>query len=272
VRFGGERKCLAAFECLDQMFRLILMIAHELVIFCHALFQEQVHPTRCKQVFVDDPEKDADVLLDELLEIAQDGMKDGTVVAIGEIGLDYDRLQFCPAEIQREYLQRQITRVAQPTGLPLFLHNRSVGDDLYKMLIDLGWENGGVVHSFDDTLELATKFIDLGLFIGMNGCSLRTKDNLQTAQSLPLERLLLETECVCYHFRRVAFFFPAALLLTLLYCQLDGRFLLSHVSPFSMLLFFLRQLSLLRSPKDPSRIPVHSNSFPGQIGKEIRTR
>jgi len=147
-------------------------------------------------VFVDDPNTDADALLKELLEIAQDGMKDGTVVAIGEIGLDYDRLEFCPADIQQQYLKRQLQIVALPTGLPLFLHNRSVGSDLYNILLDLGWKNGGVVHSFDDELELATKFIELGLFIGLNGCSLRTDESLENAKNLPLDRLLLETECV----------------------------------------------------------------------------
>jgi Tat protein secretion system quality control protein TatD with DNase activity len=53
----------------------------------------------------------------------------------------------------------------------------------------------GVVHSFDDTLELAQLFMnDLGLYIGLNGCSLRTKENLATVQQLPLDRILLETE------------------------------------------------------------------------------
>lgn len=67
-----------------------------------------VHPTRCKQVFEnssnsndDTAASTADDLLQDLLAIAKDGMIDGTVVAIGEIGLDYDRLEFCPADIQK---------------------------------------------------------------------------------------------------------------------------------------------------------------------------
>jgi TatD DNase family protein len=152
-----------------------------------------VHPTRCKESFVDN-DANADALLNELLEIAKDGMEDGTVVVIGEIGLDFDRLQFCPADIQREYFKRQLECVAQPTGLPLFLHNRSVGDELLAENRDW-WKKGGVVHSFDDTLELGTKLInDLGLYIGLNGCSLRTEECLQHCKELPLGRLLLETE------------------------------------------------------------------------------
>jgi TatD DNase family protein len=168
-----------------------------------------VHPTRCSQVFegaVAEPSEketaterrivDADALLEELYEICCDGMTDQTVVAVGEIGLDYDRLDFCPADIQQTYLIRQLQVLAQRTGLPLFLHNRSVGSDLYDILKRHGdcWKRGGVVHSFDDSLELANKFIDMGFYIGLNGCSLRTEQNLQVVAQLPLERILLETE------------------------------------------------------------------------------
>jgi len=173
-----------------------------------------VHPTRCKQVFeniaTDDgggasnPEQNqhveretADDLLQQLLDIAKDGMADGTVAAIGEIGLDYDRLQFCPKDIQRKYLIRQLQELAKTTGLPLFLHNRSVGTDLLDILTEHSdcWKNGGVVHSFDDELKLATQFMELGLYIGLNGCSLRTPSNLQVARDIPLGRILLETDC-----------------------------------------------------------------------------
>jgi TatD DNase family protein len=164
-----------------------------------------VHPTRCSQVFegtaneacdAEQRSADAVALLEELYEICCDGMTDQTVVAVGEIGVDYDRLDFCPADIQQRYLIRQLQVLAERTGLPLFLHNRSVGSDLYDILKQHGdcWKKGGVVHSFDDTLELANKFIDMGYYIGLNGCSLRTDQNLQVVAQLPLERILLETE------------------------------------------------------------------------------
>ncbi|KAG0477087.1 hypothetical protein HPP92_013928 [Vanilla planifolia] len=58
-----------------------------------------VHPTRCKE-FDDsgDPEKH----FQELLTLAKEGFAKGKVVAIGECGLDYDRLHFCPSNIQRK--------------------------------------------------------------------------------------------------------------------------------------------------------------------------
>ena len=156
-----------------------------------------VHPTRCQQEFVDSAQSPEEVL-QELLEVAKDGMSDGACVAIGEIGLDYDRLEFTPKDVQLEYLQKQLQMLAQPTGLPLFLHNRSVGRDLYDALQEHRdcWSAGGVVHSFDDTLELAQSFInDLDLYIGLNGCSLRTNESLAVAKALPLDKILLETDC-----------------------------------------------------------------------------
>jgi TatD DNase family protein len=54
---------------------------------------------------------------------------------------------------------------------------------------------GGVVHSFDSTLDLANHFIELGFYMGINGCSLKTKENCETVKAIPLENLLLETDC-----------------------------------------------------------------------------
>jgi TatD DNase family protein len=53
-----------------------------------------VHPTRCAQEFVhNNSELPAEVVLEQLLELAQDGQTDQSVVALGEMGLDYDRLE-----------------------------------------------------------------------------------------------------------------------------------------------------------------------------------
>jgi TatD DNase family protein len=59
------------------------------------------------------------------------------------------------------------------------------------------WNSSGVVHSFNDSVELAMKFInDLNLYIGINGGSLRTAENLKTVSQIPLHHILLETEYV----------------------------------------------------------------------------
>ncbi|CAJ1965191.1 unnamed protein product [Cylindrotheca closterium] len=182
-----------------------------------------VHPTRCQQEFVDrcDPEyKDEDAnddmnlpphpndpqqVLEELKALAVEGQKDQSVWAIGEFGLDYDRLEFCSKEIQQEYFQKQLqTFQSAPElqDLPFFLHNRNVGRDLAEILRSHNTKGEttsvgckGVVHSFDGSIELANEFIEMGLYIGLNGCSLKTEENLQVVQQIPLDKILLETDC-----------------------------------------------------------------------------
>ena len=61
-------------------------------------------------------------------EVLRAGVAEGLVVAVGECGLDYDRLVFCPAGVQRAGFGCQLG-MAAAAGLPLFLHNRNTGGD-----------------------------------------------------------------------------------------------------------------------------------------------
>mmetsp|Transcript_2445 Transcript_2445/g.6433 ORF Transcript_2445/g.6433 Transcript_2445/m.6433 type:complete len:339 (-) Transcript_2445:42-1058(-) len=152
-----------------------------------------VHPTRCNEL--GETDENVQEYVEKLRAVVKDGMSDGTVAALGELGLDYARTQFCDKDTQKRGFLAQLN-IAEDTGLPLFLHNRDTGTDL----LDLLRENRsrfsrGVVHSFDDTADLAEKFIDLDLYIGINGCSLKTQENLNAVKAIPLERILLETDC-----------------------------------------------------------------------------
>lgn len=121
------------------------------------------------------------------------------VVAVGECGLDAERTQFCPLETQVKYFSLQLS-LAQDSGLPLFLHCRGAeAATLLREKLSLArdaWAHqGGVVHSFDGSSEERDAFLELGLHIGINGCSLKTEENLSVMKDIPSSRLLLETDC-----------------------------------------------------------------------------
>jgi len=120
----------------------------------------------------------------------------GTAVAIGEIGLDYYR-DLSARETQREALQAQI-ELAREAGKPIIVHNRSAGADVLKILRDTEASTvGGVLHCFSENLDYATRVIELGFHIGIAGpVTYPSSDDLrEVAKNVPLDRLLVETDC-----------------------------------------------------------------------------
>ena len=170
------------------------------------------HPTRTSEMEAYD--QGAQVYLANIKQLILESRKQGAkVVAVGECGLDYDRLHFSPADVQKKHFAAQLTLAAQ-VKLPLFLHSRAAHNDFVEIIQphiehihsalssqctvshkdDAQAKRVGVVHSFTGTIAEVQQLLDLGLFIGINGCSLKTSDNLQVLQHIPLSRLMLETD------------------------------------------------------------------------------
>ncbi|KAK9128293.1 hypothetical protein Syun_017090 [Stephania yunnanensis] len=151
-----------------------------------------VHPTRCKE-FEDsgDPEKH----FQDLISLARKGVEKGKVVAVGECGLDYDRLQFCSAEIQKKYFEMQF-ELARAMKLPMFLHMRAAAVDFCDILARHEDKfSFGVAHSFTGSAEDRDKLLSFSnLYIGVNGCSLKSSENLEVVREIPVERIMIETD------------------------------------------------------------------------------
>ncbi|CAI9097584.1 OLC1v1034050C1 [Oldenlandia corymbosa var. corymbosa] len=151
-----------------------------------------VHPTRCNEFEESgDPEKH----FQSLLSLAKEGVEKGKVVAIGECGLDYDRLHFCPPEIQKKYFEKQF-ELADIMKLPMFLHMRAAAEDFCN-IVERNKErfSGGVAHSFTGSAEDRDKLLLFpNMFIGVNGCSLKMAENIDVVRGIPVERMMIETD------------------------------------------------------------------------------
>ncbi|KAI5291390.1 hypothetical protein KEM52_000185 [Ascosphaera acerosa] len=152
-----------------------------------------VHPCAAKSF--DEYPGGSDAMLGELRQLALDAKASGHATAFGEIGLDYDRLFLTPKEAQLKYFEKQLD-LAVEIQLPLFLHSRAAADDFERLLVPrlAQLPQRGLVHSFTGTLDEMRRLVELGLDIGVNGCSLKTQENLDVVKEIPLDRLQLETD------------------------------------------------------------------------------
>ena len=127
----------------------------------------------------------------ELVRMAQDPR----VVAIGETGLDYFRVEG-DTEWQRERFRAHI-RAAREAGKPLVVHTRAAAGDTLRLLREEdAQEAGGVMHCFTETWEVAQAAMDMGFLISFSG--IVTFKNAQAlrevATRVPLDRMLVETD------------------------------------------------------------------------------
>jgi TatD DNase family protein len=119
------------------------------------------------------------------------------VVALGETGLDL-YWKDVPLAVQQDFFDRHI-RLSQQVGLPLVIHLRETAGEILAMLVEARRRGPlrGVMHSFTGTADQAREFLDLGLNISFAGMVTYKKstDLREVARSVPLDRLLVETDC-----------------------------------------------------------------------------
>ncbi|HVL75357.1 MAG TPA: TatD family hydrolase [Noviherbaspirillum sp.] len=121
------------------------------------------------------------------------------IVAIGETGLDYYRLEG-DLEWQRERFRTHI-RASRATGKPLIIHTRAASEDTIRIMREEGAGTdaggaGGVMHCFTESLEVAQAAMEMGFYISFSGIvTFKSARELQAvAQAVPLERMLIETD------------------------------------------------------------------------------
>lgn len=118
-----------------------------------------------------------------------------SVVALGEIGLDYHH--FHSSKQNQIKLFRHMLEIAVTTRLPVIIHDRKAHVDVYEILSAFQAKlAGGIIHCFSGDWNLAQKYLDWGFYLSVPGPVTypRSRDLREVAQKAPLEHLLIETD------------------------------------------------------------------------------
>ena len=127
---------------------------------------------------------------EKLTELVKSSEK---VRAIGEIGLDYHYENY-DRDKQILFFRQQL-ELARELSLPVIVHSRNASEDTLDILKE--YRPAGVVHCFSGSAEVAREVIKLGMYIGFTGVLTfkNAKKALRALEAVPLDRLLLETDC-----------------------------------------------------------------------------
>lgn len=143
-----------------------------------------VHPSECAQ------------LDEEGMKWLEQVCSHPKIVAVGEIGLDY-YWEEPEHELQKKWFCRQLD-LARRTGLPVVIHSRDAAQDTLEIMkSEKAGQIGGVVHCYSYSREMAREYLNMGFFIGIGGVlTFKNARKLkETAEYVPMESIVLETDC-----------------------------------------------------------------------------
>lgn len=130
--------------------------------------------------------------VEDLVELSNDEK----IIAIGETGLDYFRVNDQDMTWQRNRFVNHI-QAAKLVNKPLIIHTRSAADDTMRILKEEGADQcRGVMHCFAEDWDVAKKALDLGFYISFSGIvTFKSATNVQeVAKKCPIDRILVETD------------------------------------------------------------------------------
>ncbi len=139
-----------------------------------------IHPNNTDKITVD-------------IETLTEKADNFNVIAIGETGLDYFRLQGDATQQQQQF--RTHIRAAKEIGKPLIIHCREAVEDTLRILRE-EQATEGVMHCFVEDWDIAQQAMELGFYISFSGIvTFKNAKILQAvAKQMPLERMLVETD------------------------------------------------------------------------------
>lgn len=136
----------------------------------------------------------ADEVSEEVLEAYRQMCRHEKVKAIGEIGLDY-YYETIPRQVQQRAFRMQMA-LAQELDMPVIIHERNAHEDGMNIVREFP-KVTGVFHCYSGSAEMARQLVNMGWYIGFTGVLTfkNARKAVETAQRIPLERIVLETDC-----------------------------------------------------------------------------
>ncbi len=178
MRAAGVTRCVVVAVELEQHPRLRRLADEHSGVW----FSVGVHPNH---------PADEEPTVERLVELASDP----ACVALGETGMDFFRHRV-PPEVQQARFRTHI-RAAIEVEKPVIVHMRDADEATLQVMREEGIERcGGIMHCFSSTMETARRALDLGMSISFSGnVTFRRNEELRrVAASIPLDRLLIETD------------------------------------------------------------------------------
>ena len=136
----------------------------------------------------------ADEVNEEVIEEYRQLCRHEKVKAIGEIGLDY-YYEDIPRDIQKNAFRMQMA-LAKELDMPVIIHEREAHDDGMRIVKEFPTVKG-VFHCYSGSAEMARQLVNMGWYIGFTGVLTfkNARKAVETAASIPLDRIVLETDC-----------------------------------------------------------------------------
>ena len=130
----------------------------------------------------------------EYLDVIARQLSYEKAMALGEIGLDYYYDDASPRDVQRKIFEEQLA-LAKDLDVPVIIHNRDAHQDTLELLNK--YRPKGIVHCFSGSAEVAKEMLRLGMYIGFTGVITfkNARRAVEAAAEVPLDRLLIETDC-----------------------------------------------------------------------------
>ncbi len=129
------------------------------------------------------------------MEMLMNWCKRDKTVAIGEIGLEYHYLE-PDKDIQKKWFLRQLDLAAE-LNMPVIIHSRDAAAETFDIMKQYAGRLSGVIHCYSYSQEMAKEYVKMGFYIGVGGVVTfkNGKKLKETVEQIPLDRIVLETDC-----------------------------------------------------------------------------